>query len=163
LTEPSLARLRGFAETLLRRGTIGDALVRERGLVRDPVPVVGPDGQVDSFVVAVVVGEKLAGFVQLLPDGTLMRYASFQRHPDSIEGAPDAADWLDPQRIRARVEARLGARESTRTPHLTFDGNPTRLAWLVPVVGAGGSERQLLVAGESVFEPSGGMDGIGAR
>jgi hypothetical protein len=162
VTEPSLARLRGTAETLLRRRTVGDALVRKRGLVRDPVPVVGPDGRVDSFVVAVVVGDKLAGFVQLLPDGRLMRYASFQRRPDSIEGAPDAADWLDPQRIRARAEARLGARESAGTPYLTFDRSPTRLAWLVPVVGAGGGERQLLVAGESVFEPSSGGIG-GAR
>jgi hypothetical protein len=159
VTETARARLRHAAETLIRQGTVGEGLVRERGRVRDPVPVLGPDGEVHSYAVGVVVGEKLAGLLQFLPDGTLMRFASFERGRGSVEEAPDAADWLDPQRIRARAEAHLRPHESTRTPYLTFEANPTRLAWLVPVVSPSGAERQLLVAGTSVFEPSGG--GIG--
>lgn len=159
MTETARALLRHAAEALLRQGTVGDELVRERGRVREPVPVLGPDGEVHSFAVGVAVGEKLAGLLQFLPDGTLMRYASFQRGRDSVAEAPEAADWLDPKRIRARAEEHLRPHESTRTPYLTFDANPTRLAWLVPVVSASGGERPLLVAGTSVFEPSGG--GIG--
>lgn len=98
-------------------------------------------------------GDTLLGFLQILPDLALMRSSSFQRHAGSVEGCPEAAAWLDSAVIRQRASARLRRGEQPGEPFLTYDGQPTRLVWAVPVTARSGRARVIFVAGDYVFEP----------
>ena len=146
------------ASRLLGSGAVGDPQLRIAARVGLALPVMGPDGTQHSWFVPVTIGERLAAFLQILVDGTLMRFSSFQRRPGDLDSCPPAADWLDAQRIRQRAQAqRPGSQASD--PVLTFDGNPDRLAWLVRLVNPGGETREIHVAGSAVYErtPTGGI------
>jgi hypothetical protein len=133
-----------------------DELVEREGRLSEPLPVTKPDGSLESWFVGVTVGDKLAGFLQLLPDLTFVRYSSFQRQPGTVEGCPEAADWLDPGRISRRAASRLRSDESAGRPRLTYDATPSRVVWAVPVESRDGSRRELLVAGDFVYEAAPG-------
>ncbi len=92
------------ARELLRSGESGGLAIRKSGHVEQPIPVLGPKGDLHSWFVPVTVGELLGGFFELQPDLTLMRYSSFQRHEDSLQGCPAAELWIDADAIRQRVE-----------------------------------------------------------
>jgi hypothetical protein len=154
--DPDLDEVRERAQTLLAAGAVGDDYVQEHGRLEEPVSVREPGGGVHSWFVGVSAGDRLVGFLQLDRELTLLRYSSFQRRPGSLEGAPAKADWLDPGRIRKRAVEKLRPGEAAGDPYLTFDANPSRLAWAVPVVGAAGEGREIFVAGETVYEPSTG-------
>jgi hypothetical protein len=147
-------RIRAAARRLLESGAVGDDGTRRGGTVGTPVPVRAPSGALHSWFVPVVVDdERLAAFLQLLPDETLMRFSSFT-------APPPAADWLDAKTIlrRARTGQRPG--ETPGPPFLTYDRNPDRLAWGVIFTGADGAERLVLVAGDAVYSPPAG-GGVG--
>jgi hypothetical protein len=140
------------ARRLLASGAVGDASLRD-ARVGAALPVAGARGEVHSWFVPLVLGESLAAFVQLLPDGTLMRFSTFARRPA-------AAEWLEPARIRERAENAARAGETAGDPVLTFDRSPDRLVWAVPLTTGEGVSRRVFVAGESVYEPTPG-DSIG--
>jgi hypothetical protein len=145
-------RFRARAEDLLRSRTIGDAPVNASGRVESPVAVLTPSGQLHSWFVPVTVGDRLAGFVQFMPDGAFMRFSSFQRRAGDLAGCPVAADWLDSNRIKGRAEALRRPDETSGDPFLTYDKVPDRLAWAVPLTGADGTARLVYVVGETVYE-----------
>jgi hypothetical protein len=95
----------------------------------------------------------MGGFFQFLPDGTLMRYSSYQRRPGDFSTCPPAADWLDTERIQSRAAAQRLPEERVDAPFLTFDRSPDRIVWAVPLVNKQGTTRLVFVAGESVFRP----------
>ena len=148
-----------FSQSLLRSRRIGGSLVVSSGRLGAPLAVRSPDGTLHSWFVPVAVKDRLAGFLQVLPDLTLMRYAAFQRREDSLEGCPAAASWTDVAAIRrvAREQARSG--ETVGVPVLTYDREPSRLAWSVPLTSPGKGSRTLLVAGEQVWEARARDDG----
>ena len=117
-----------------------------------PVPVHHRDGRVHSWFVPVTVDTWLAGFFQFLADGTLMRYSSFQRRPDSLANCPEADTWTDPEAIRRQARIGAHAGETALAPFLTFEDEPTRLAWAVPLAIDGKVVRTVMVAGRSVWE-----------
>lgn len=150
------------AAAIFASGLAGDQLVRERGGIGQPIPVHGSAGDLHSWFVPVTVGEKLAGFLQLLPDLALMRYSSFQRRESSLEGCPEAALWIDPERIRTTARSAAGPEDELGEPVLTFDGAPDRLAWAVPASTAAGEQRRIFVAGEAAWvERPGAGAGLG--
>jgi hypothetical protein len=147
-------RIREAARRLVATGAVGDASARRRGAIGTPVPVRSPSGGLHSwFVPVAAAGGRLGAFLQLLPDGTLMRFSSFVT-------PPPAADWLDAKTIlgRARSAGRPG--ETPGRPFLTYDRNPDRLAWGVIFTDARGAARLVLVAGEAVYSPPAG-GGVG--
>jgi hypothetical protein len=146
-------RIREVARRLVASGAVGDDRARRAGALGTPVPVRAPSGDVHSWFVPVAAGDRLAACLQLLPDGTLMRYSSFAT-------PPPAADWLDARTVlrRARTAQRPG--ETPGRPFLTYDRAPDRLAWGVIFTAANGAERLVLVAGETVYSPDAG-GGIG--
>ena len=146
-------QIRTHAQNLLRRGTIGSALVIASGCIETPLAVQAPDGRLHSWFVPVTVGNQLAGFFQFLPDGTFMRFSSFQRRVGELAGCPAAASWLDPDRIQARAEVQRQSDETSGKPFLTYDRTPDRLVWAVPLTKAGGDVRHVYVAGETVYVP----------
>jgi hypothetical protein len=146
-------KIRALAQNLLRDGTIGSALVAASGRIETPIAVQMPDGGLHSWFVPVTIGDQIAGFFQFLPDGTFMRFSSFQRRADELAGCPAAADWLDPNRIKARAEAKRQPDERSSKPFLTYDRTPDRLVWAVRLTHARGEVRLIYVVGETVYVP----------
>ena len=101
MSEPIPETARERAELLLSSGLAGDRFVRDRGEVGQAIAVRKPAGGLHSWFVPVTVGERLAGFLQLLPDLTMMRYSSFQRREGEMHGCPRAATWLEIETIRS--------------------------------------------------------------
>lgn len=148
----AVQRVREEAGRLFASEAIGPGLARRSGRLRTPVPIYNPDDGVHSWFVPVTVRGRLVGFLQLLPDLTLMRYAAFQRNPETLEGCPEAATWLDRKRIMQRAATRMRPDERAGPPVLTYDREPSRLAWRVTASDPSGRERALFVAGEYVYE-----------
>jgi len=146
-------QIRAHAQNLLRDGTVGSALVVASGRIETPIPVQAPDGRLHSWFVPVTVGNQLAGFFQYLPDGTFMRFSSFQRRAGDLTGCPAAADWLDLNRIQERAEVQRHPDETSGKPFLTYDRTPDRLVWAVPLTHARGAVRLVYVVGEMVYMP----------
>jgi hypothetical protein len=140
------------AETLLRSGEIGSSMVRKSGRIGTPIAVLEPGGGLHSWFVPVAIGNRLAGFLQLLPDLTMMRYSSFQRRDDSMEGCPPEESWIDAETVRRRARESARPGETLGEPFLTYDQAPSRLAWAVPLTSPDGATRTLHVAGRAVWE-----------
>jgi hypothetical protein len=153
--ESGIDKVRERAALFFAQSTASE-LVQNSGELQEPLPVNYPNGKLHSWFVGVTVNCKLAGFLQLLPDLSPLRYSTFQRRPDSLEGCPDSADWLDRARIQSRAAGALGSGESLGEPYLTFDQHPSRLVWAVPVESERDGKREILVAGDFVYERSEG-------
>ncbi len=138
------------AKELLQSGINGT--IHKSGRIGQPIPVQGSDRGLHSWFVPVTVDELLVGFFQLQPDLTLLRYSSFQRHEDSLEGCPTAESWIDPQSIQRRIDKKMRQGEKVRELFLTYDKTPSRLCWAVVIETPGGSTRTLHVAGDIIWE-----------
>lgn len=138
---------------MLETGPIGDAALPEAARVLEPIRVAEPDVDgLHSWFVPVAVGDRLAGFAELLPDLELARYSSFQRRPGDAVGLPDLAAWTDPETIRQRAGRGSHPDETLGEPILTYDREPARLAWRVRATDPEGHSRSLFVAGDYVYE-----------
>lgn len=146
------------ARALLVGATVGSDAVRASGRVGVAIPVVAPGGAREGWFVPVLAGDRIAAFFQLLPDGELARYSSFERRGQGLGACPPAEVWVDAAAIRRRVEARARPGEAVGEPALSYDEAPARLAWAVPVVGEDGAARRVFVAGNAIWEarPPGG-------
>jgi hypothetical protein len=142
VTDADGARRR--AAELLEVGLLGGA-PRSSQLL-EPIAVVDPaDGRLHSWFVPAVVGERIVGFAELRPDFELLRYASF---PNAVEPAA----WTDPATARARAAELARAGETLGDAVLSYDRDPSRIAWLVTATDAGGRTRRLVVAGDLTYE-----------
>lgn len=131
---------------MLDSGLLGDAELRPSATVSEPIPVVDPtDAGLHSWFVPIAVGEQLAGFAELLPDLTFVRYSSFQHRPE-------LAAWTDTGTIRRRARTLSRTDESLGEPVLTYDRDPSRLAWTVSATDPAGDTRTLYVAGDHAYE-----------
>ena len=92
----------------------------------------------------IAVGEQLR-VAELLPDLTFVRYSSFQHRPE-------LAAWTDTGTIRRRARTLSRTDESLGEPVLTYDRDPSRLAWTVSATDPAGDTRTLYVAGDHAYE-----------
>ena len=143
------------AQQLLASGNTGDELLRNSARIQNALPVRSPDRRVHSWFVPLIVGDRLAAFFQFLPDGTLMRFSSFQRRAGDFSTCPPAADWLDTQRIQTRADRYRLPGETAEEPFLSFDRSPDRLVWAVPLLNEQGASRLIYVVGETAYLPPG--------
>jgi hypothetical protein len=135
---------------LLETGLIGDAAPLEGARVLKPIPVADPaSGNLHSWFVPVAVDKTLAGFAEVRPDLELVRYSSFQRRPGE---AADLTDWTDPETIRRHAARASRPDETLGEPILTYDREPSRVAWAVTATDRTGRSRTLYVAGDYVYE-----------
>jgi hypothetical protein len=154
MTHPDPAAIAALARAHLAQGRFGDDYVRRAATVAAPLQVVGPDRRPHSWMVGLTVGDRLVAFFQLLLDGRVLRFSSFQRRAGDLAGCPPARDWLDPASAREQVIRQAQPGDEVSTPVLTFDRNPDRLVWAVSVTRrADGRTRTAYVAGSSVYEP----------
>jgi hypothetical protein len=141
-------------EALLRQGFFSPQ--RDPSLrVGEPLVVSHPDGGQHSWLVPLLIGVKLAGFAQLLPSLTPLGVSSFRRDTQDCDSCPDAAEWTDTDRIRARAASMARHGEQLSEPLLTFDQHPSRIAWRVLATPPAGPPRILFVAGTTVYERGG--------
>lgn len=150
MREREAAEAKQRAKELLRSGHFGGFSAR-KGQVLDPIPVVAPNGVMHSWLVPVALEDTMLGFFELLPNMTMTRYSSFQRDPSSLKGCPPVAAWTDPDAVLRAARPHLRPGETARTPVLSYDGAPARLAWAIEVVAANGSRRVIYVAGAAVW------------
>ena len=154
MTRPDAAAIKALARAHLAQGRFGDDAVRRDATVAEPLAVAGPDGRPHSWFVGLTIGDRIVALFQLLLDGTVMRFSSFQRRPGTLEGCPAAREWLDPTFARELVIRRSQAGDEVGAAVLTFDRNPDRLVWAVSVKQeAAGRTRTVYVAGNTVYEP----------
>jgi hypothetical protein len=149
--DPEAKKILKRARELLRSGKTGGLTIRKSGHVEQPIPVLGPNRDLHSWFVPVTVGELLTGFFEFQPDLTLMRYSSFQRREDSLEGCPTSESWIDAKSIRRRID-NDAPDEKVRELFLSYDKAPSRLAWVVVLESSDGTSRSLYVAGNAVWE-----------
>lgn len=142
--------IRSRVEQLLAAGFFGERSPTLR--VGSPIAVVGSSDHLHSWFVPLEIGVKLAGFAQLLPSLVPLRFSSFQRNPNDCENCPDVIDWTDRAKIRARAATLANADEELSQPVLSYDGDPSRLAWRILAKSASGGSRPLFVAGTAVYE-----------
>jgi hypothetical protein len=143
--------VRSAVEGLLQKGFFREE--RSPDLrVGKPLAVLNADGSQHSWFVPLQVGTKLAGFAQLLPSLTPLRFSGFQHSPDNYDNCPDVADWTDPDRVLARAKAIARPDEELSQPVLSYDQHPDRLAWRVTATSSSGVSRSLFVAGTAAFE-----------
>lgn len=139
------------ARNLLNSELAGPVTINCR--IETPMAVHAPDMKIHSWFVPVTAENRIIGFFQFLEDGTYMRFSSFQRKPDKLTGCPEAADWLDPDRIQQHAEVQRRLDETSGTPFITYDRTPDRLVWAVPLTGPEGKVRLIYVAGKIAYTP----------
>jgi hypothetical protein len=130
--------VRNAAEALLRNVVMDPRT--DAATLEQPIPVLDPAGEVDSWFVALTMGEGILGFLQLERDLTLHRYSAFDR-------PPPASAWLDAGAIEERAQAAAAEGDELGEPVLTYRGNRDRLTWRVPIRNRPGA---IYVAGDYV-------------
>jgi len=130
---------------LLEAGLVGDAPALAGARVLDPIAVADPTGRLHSWFVPVVLDETLAGFAELRPDLELLRHSTFPR-------PVEPADWIDPETIRGQAARIARPDEALGEPILTYDREPSRLAWAVTATDPAGRSRTLFVTGGYAYE-----------
>lgn len=141
-----------MARELIRSSMFTNKLIRAEGKLNEPLVVSHPAGGVYSWIVAVTIKEKIAGYLQFSDKPELMRYSSFQRDEERIEDCPPANSWLDPKSIKAKASDVAKPNEILDLPILTYDQFPDRLAWMVVARQKNGSTRRIIVAGDNAYE-----------
>jgi hypothetical protein len=126
----------------------------------EPRPVLRSDRQQHSWFVGVSVSERPVGFLQVLLDGTIMRYSML---PPAPPGSPEAsaAEFFNPAKARERIAAAESEGQIVEGPFLTFDRNPDRLVWAAVVTNRRGARRLMFAAGDSVYEAPARTDTFG--
>lgn len=150
--ETAISRVRKKAKGLFDAGIAQSEVVQKNGKITDPIPILNQDGTVNSWFVGIVALGKLAGYMQLSPDLVLMGYSTFQRNPLNLDSCPDAKTWLDKDYIMDRARTTITESDELEQPFLTYDENPTRIAWAVTATNKQGRKKTILVAGDYVFQ-----------
>ena len=132
--------VRAAAEALLRNVVVDPGA--KTATLEQPIPVLGPGGEVDSWFVALTTGEGIIGFLQLERDLTLHRYSGF-------DPPQPASAWLDPAAVVERARGAAAEDEELGEPVLTYRGNRDRLTWRVPMRNKAGA---IYVAGDHAEE-----------
>lgn len=154
------------AKRLLSSGQFGTPAARKTGHVQMPIAVLGPNRDLHSWFVPITSGDLLLGFFEFLPDLTVVRFSSFQRHEDKLEGCPRAELWTNTTTIQQQLEGKMLPGEKIREVSLTYYRTPTRLAWRAILESANGTTRSFYITGNSVWEElptAGNQNSFGGR
>jgi len=147
----AIERIYKRAIELFKSNITQDSLVNTRGKVEKPIPVLEPSGKVNSWLICITVGKIVVGFMQIDNDLRILRYSSFQRIPESLQGCPPASAWLNKKNIIARAKTMATAQDILSSPVLTYDRNPSRIVWAITAINKSGERRTIHVAGEYVY------------
>jgi hypothetical protein len=155
-SEVSVRAVSKRARALFRNGIAQSDDVQRLGKIREPIPILEPDGTINSWFVPVQVRDKLAGFMQLTPDLVLKRYASFWRGEQDFANCPDARSWIDRSWIQERARTIAKPSEHLNEPALAYHKHPTRIAWRIIATDQGDKTSVIYVTGDSAFRDDDG-------
>lgn len=142
------------AKGLIDSRAVGGDLEHRLGELAQPVPIVDHSGRVIGWFVAISIDTLIVGFIQFDAQGVLLRYSTFRRLPESLEGCPGAAAWLDVDQIGQRAAEHISGGRVVGAPVLTFDEHITKLVWAAKVRDARGCDVTVYVAGEYSYTAS---------
>lgn len=133
------------ARALLARGLVGDEHLRSAARLGEPIPIVNAEGELHSWFVPVLLGKRMAGFMQLTTSLAFLRYAGWPE-------PSDPALWLDAEAVTLRARDLLGPDAELSAPYLSFDVSPERVAWRVDAKTSQGERKTIFVAGKYSYE-----------
>ncbi|HEV8286430.1 MAG TPA: hypothetical protein VGQ09_19110 [Chitinophagaceae bacterium] len=148
---PTIEEVYNKAIELFKSSIVNDSLVKTKGKVETPIPILEASGNINSWFVGITVDKTLAGFLQIENNLSLLRYSSFQRTPNSLQGCPSADVWLNPKKIISLARTKATKDDSLSPPILTYDQNPSRIVWSIIATSKSGKKRIIYVAGEYVY------------
>ncbi len=146
------AKVFRLAQKLLENGDCIGFTIRMSIHTGKPIPVLHPSGEHHSWFVPVVTSSLLAGFFEFGADLTFMRYSSFQKRASNLTGCPTAAAWIDEHLIQQKIERVKKNNEKIKDFFLSYDGNPSHLAWRGILESDAGTVRSVYVAGNLTWE-----------
>jgi hypothetical protein len=119
----------------------------------EPMAVGDSDGHIHSWMVPFVADGRLIAWAQI---GRALEFLRFSLLAGGRIGAsPDAADWLDVERISARIAEAAGIDRLLSPPVLTYDRDPSRLVWAAEVKTADEKRQRWFAAGVNVWRDRG--------
>jgi hypothetical protein len=136
---------RAAAERLIRSGFVEDRELLETATIADPLPVRAPGGAAAGWLVPLIAGGRLCSFFQFDARLTLLRYSAFPKGR-----CPESRSWLDPDAIAAVALEKFPGASRDAAPFLTYDRDPSRIAWAVPVRDENG-QRVIYVTGDYAY------------
>ncbi len=154
MREASADLVKSQARRLIERGIIEDPFVRQKGRVVDAMRIHDPTGEGMGWIVPVTVGRALVGFFQFDKKLQRLRYSSTQRKRGTVDGAPLAASWFDPKQVIRQAQNVVPGARVVKAPLLAYDGNISRIAWLVRL-GTKAGEIVVFVAGDYAYRATG--------
>ena len=100
-------------------------------------------------MVPFVAREKLLAWAQIGRTLDFLRFSLLAG--GRIEACPAAADWLDADKIAARIAKAAEPRQLVGGPVLSYDRDPSRLVWVADVAGPGEPKHHWFAAGTEVW------------
>jgi hypothetical protein len=104
-----------------------------------------------GWLVPVLDGPHILGFVQLDSSSEFVRFSHFHTAGDY----PEAALWLDPERVRLTAQQVAQAGDTLGEATLSFYKTPARPAWVVPL-RRGSQQLTIYVTGTTVWTENDG-------
>ena len=130
-----------------------------QAVLGQPLQVMTVFRQPSYWLVPVLIRNRAAGFVRILPDGTVSAVGAFYRDPSKIESSPLVVTGISAAEaslnVRALVHAEQG--EVAEDPVFVHDGPPGREAWLVEVRRQGHPTRWIFAGPGGVYERPAGQ------
>lgn len=108
------------------------------GRLGEPIRVISPTGALEDWVVPVLQGTQVIGFYQLTSELRIKRFS---------ELADPNAFTINLHDVLLAAQRALDPSERPGIPFLSYDGNPDRLAWAVPVDGPSGPATIFIAGG----------------
>jgi hypothetical protein len=124
------------------------------GLLGEPVLVRDLSLHPSYWLIPIVRGEHVVGFVRVLPAGRVAAVGTFCRDPARLEDCPRTVTGIAAEEAERRAAARVDMEggERARPPVFVHDGPPGRETWLVRITRPGRGERWIFVSSGLTYE-----------
>lgn len=126
----------------------------------EPVLVYNLWKQPSYWLVPVVSGGRVIGFIRLLDTGAVSALGAYYRDPGQLENCPGLVTGIDAAEAAREVVARwaVDQGETALEPIYVHDGPPGREAWLVEILRDGRPVRWIFVTPAFVYERPAGSE-----
>jgi len=121
-------------------------------IIVDPIPILGENLKMRGWMIAAQSGDQLVGYLQLSKELEFLRFSSFQRNSNSLEGCPFAKNWLEPKTILEKAISFAGKKVTMSEPYLSFHHDISRLSWIIPAETEKKVKYKIYVVGDYVFD-----------
>lgn len=146
-----LNRVRDRTMELFKSGMFSDVKITSGGNIETPIQMFNPDGSICAWYVGITIGDRLVGYMQFTDELVLMSFSVYGK-----DGLPKT--WLNPSAILDLAKMKSEAGDELMEPFLSYDRNPSRIAWAIRYKDKSGKIGTIFVAGEYVYKVLEGQD-----